>query len=154
MRFAADSMLGRLATWLRFLGYDTLYSNDTRDDQFFSLADRGRILLSRNTKLREKIASEKYVFIEDDDPERQLLQVVRLLGLNPGPEKFFTRCTLCNGMIESVESADVFGDVPDHVWTSHKRFSRCDRCGKIYWPGSHLGRARKEIERLLAMVTD
>ena len=151
MRFAADRMLGRLAVWLRFLGYDTVYSNNTNDDQFLALANEGRILLSRNTRLKGKVAAEKYVFVEDNDPKAQLQEVVRLLGLKPDPARFFTRCTLCNGMLESVEPTDVSGDVPEHVWTSHKRFSRCDTCGKIYWPGSHLQRGRKEIKRLLGI---
>ncbi len=149
MKFAADRMLGKLATWLRFLGYDTLYSDNKKDDQFLALANEGRILLSRNTKIESKMAPEGFVFIRDNDPKAQLQDVVRVLGLKPDPQRFFTRCSLCNGGVESVEPADVLGHVPDHVWTSHTRFSRCKGCGKIYWPGTHLKQSRKEIDRLL-----
>jgi uncharacterized protein with PIN domain len=151
MKFAADRMLGRLARWLRFLGYDTLYSNKIRDDQFLALASEGRILLSRNTRLTDKVATDKYVFVEDNDPRVQLQQVVRVLGLKPDPRGFFTRCTLCNGVLESVEAADVLGHVPDHILTFHTRFSRCDKCGKMYWPGSHLERSSREIDKLLGL---
>ncbi|NVM21216.1 MAG: Mut7-C RNAse domain-containing protein [Desulfobacterales bacterium] len=151
MRFAADRMLGSLARWLRFIGYDTLYFNNLSDDRFLALADEGRILLSRNSRLTGKVAQEKIVFIKDNDPKEQLREVVRLLGLRPQPDMFFTRCSLCNGVLESVEAGDVFGHVPDHVWTAHTRFSRCGTCGKIYWPGTHLTRSRKKIGLLLGV---
>jgi len=151
MRFAADRMLGRLAIWLRLLGYDTLYSNSLSDHQFLALADEGRILLSRNTRLVGKVAAEKFVFIEDNDPKVQLQEVVRLLGLKPQPDRFFTRCSLCNGVLEPAEAGDVVGHVPDHVWTAHTKFSKCGTCGKIYWPGTHLIRSRKVIELLVGV---
>jgi len=131
MRFAVDRMLGRLARWLRLLGYDALYLNNLSNDQFLALADKGRILLSRNTRLMGMAPPEKFVFIEENDPRAQLKGVVRLLGLKPEPDSFFTRCTLCNGVLEPIEAEDVSGDVPAHVRTSHTRFSRCDPCGKI-----------------------
>lgn len=150
-RFVADRMLGRLAKWLRLLGYDTLYSNSLTDDELLSLADKGRILLSRNTSLASIAEPDKFLFIKDDDPKVQLLQVVRLLGLKPDPDNLFARCTLCNSLLERVEAPDVRGKVPDYVWTEHERFSRCAGCGKIYWPGSHLVRSRKEIRKLLGV---
>lgn len=150
-RFVADRMLGRLAKWLRFLGYDTMYSNTLADDQLLALADEGRILLSRNTNLTGKTAHDKFVFIEDNNPKLQLQQVVHLLGLKPDPNNLFSRCTLCNALLEAVKPTNVRGKVPDYVWTVYKEFSRCSGCGKIYWPGSHLVRSRKEIKKLLGV---
>ncbi len=151
MRFAADRMLGKLAKWLRILGYDTLYSRTLSNDRFLALADEGRILLSRNTRLVGKVAPDGLIFIEANDPKMQLQGLIRLLGLKPDPDKFFSRCTVCNGLLEPVESEDVVGKVPDHIWTRHNRFSECKTCGRIYWPGSHLTRSRREIRRLLGV---
>lgn len=151
MKFSADRMLGRLARWLRLLGYDTLYSNSLANDKFLAMADEGRVLLSRNTSLAGKVKADNFLFIKDNDPKVQLQQVVDLLGLRPDPDNFFTRCTLCNGPLETVDREDVYESVPDYVWTVHDRFSRCRDCGKIYWPGSHLTRSRKEIESLLGI---
>ena len=149
MKFAADRMLGKLAKWLRILGYDTLYSRTLSDDRFLELANEDRILLSRNTRIVGKITSDRLIFVEGNDPKIQLEGLIRLLDLKPNPDKFFSRCTVCNGLIEPVEPQDVVGKVPDHIWTRHNRFSKCKSCGKIYWPGSHLERSRREIRRLL-----
>ena len=151
MKFAADRMLGKLAKWLRILGYDTLYVRRLSDHEFLKLATPDRILLSRNTRLRNKISPDRFVFVEADDPSTQLQDLIRSLDLKPDPDRFFTRCTVCNGRLVSVKGADVAGQVPDHVWTDHERFSRCEDCGKIYWPGTHPTRSRKEIERLLGV---
>lgn len=151
MRFAADRMLGRLAKWLRILGYDTLYSRTLSNDGFLALADEGRILLSRNTRLVGKVAPHGLIFVEANDPKRQLQDVVRLLGLKLDPDRFFIRCTVCNRLLEPVEPAEVVGKVPDHIWAGHNRFSECKTCGRIYWPGSHLTKSRQEIKRLLGV---
>jgi len=149
MKFAADRMLGKLAKWLRFLGYDTTYSNDLSEDEYLAQVNEGRILLTRNTRLKRKVPKDKLVFIRDNDPKVQLQELISGLRLRPEPKRFFTRCTLCNEVLDPTEGADVYGRVPDYIWTAHDRFSRCDRCGKLYWEGSHLERNRKEIMRLL-----
>jgi len=151
MRFAADRMLGKLAKWLRILGYDALYSRTLSNDRFLALADEGRILLSRNTRLVGKMAPDGLIFVEANDPKMQLQGLIRLLGLKPDPDKFFSRCTVCNGLLEPVEAEDVVGKVPEHIWTGHNRFSECKTCGRIYWPGSHLVRSRREIRRLFGV---
>jgi uncharacterized protein with PIN domain len=151
MRFAADRMLGKLAKWLRILGYDALYSRTLSNDRFLALADEGRILLSRNTRLVGKMAPDGLIFVEANDPKMQLQGLIRLLGLKPDPDKFFSRCTVCNGLLEPVEAEDVVGKVPEHIWTAHNRFSECKTCGRIYWPGSHLARSRREIRWLLGV---
>jgi len=151
MRFAADRMLGKLAKWLRILGYDTVYSRTLSNDRFLALGDKGRILLSRNTRLVGKMAPDRLIFVEANDPQVQLQCLIRFLGLKPDPNRFFARCTVCNGLLKPIEPEDVLGKVPEHIWTSHNRFSECKTCGRIYWPGSHLARSRREIRRLLGV---
>jgi uncharacterized protein with PIN domain len=154
MRFAADRMLGKLARWLRFLGYDTTYSRDVSDDEFLAQANEGRILLTRNTRFKRKAPKDSLIFITDDDPKVQLQEVMAMLHLRPEPKRLFTRCTICNEVLQPAEGADVYGRVPEYVWMAHDRFSRCHRCGKVYWEGSHLERSRKEIMRLLERKGD
>jgi uncharacterized protein with PIN domain len=149
MRFAADRTLGKLAKWLRILGYDTFYSRSLSDDRFLELANNNRILLSRNTRIVGKMPSDRLIFVQGNDPKMQLQELIGLLDLKPNPDKFFSRCIVCNGLTEPVEPKDVVGEVPDHIWTGHNRFSECKSCGKIYWPGSHLDRSRSEVMRLL-----
>ena len=149
MKFAADRSLGRLAKWLRVLGFDTLYVNHMDDDAFVALAERGRILLSRNTRLMGKVASHHIVFVEDNDPKKQLRQILSVLDFKPRRSRFFARCILCNGVVEYVDKAAVCERVPDHVWTVQERFSTCTRCNKVYWSGTHLTQCRKDIEAVL-----
>jgi uncharacterized protein with PIN domain len=149
MLFAADRMLGKLAKWLRLLGYDTVYSNSLSDDEFLALAGEGRVLLTRNTKLTGRVKQDRLFFVHDNDPDIQLQEVIHGLGLKPMPDRFFARCTVCNGLLESVEAVDAWGHVPDYVWTAHHRFSRCRGCGRFYWPGSHVERSLKRTQRLL-----
>jgi uncharacterized protein with PIN domain len=151
MKFAADSMLGKLAKWLRILGYDTLYAQGWQDDEFLQLADEGRLLLSRNSRLRKRVPDEKLVFIEENDPAEQLQALIRTLHLSVDPGRFFTRCTLCNSRLQRVAGREVVGKVPDHVWSEQGSFSKCESCAKVYWPGSHMARSRKEIARLLGV---
>ena len=151
MRFAADRMLGKLAKWLRILGYDTLYSNTLSNDRFLALADEDRVLLSRDTRLVRKVAPDRLIFVEANDPKMQIRGLIRQLGLKPQPDEFFSRCTVCNRLLEPVEPEDVVGKVPDYIWTSHNEFSQCKTCERIYWPGSHLARSRREIRRLLGV---
>jgi uncharacterized protein with PIN domain len=151
MKFAADRMLGKLVKWLRILGYDTLYSSTLSDEGFLELAKQDRILLSRNTRIVGRKAPGRLIFVESNDPKVQLQSLVSLLGLKPNPDKFFSRCTVCNGLIEPVEAQDVIGKVPDHISTVQSRFSECKTCGRIYWPGSHMERSREEIRLLLGV---
>jgi uncharacterized protein with PIN domain len=146
MRFAADRMLGKLAKWLRILGYDTVCSQNLADKEFLELAMQDRILLSRNTRL---VGKAGLIFVEANDPKVQLQSVVRILGLEPDPDKFFSRCTVCNGPLDPAEPGDVVERVPDHIWARHNTFSECKACGKVYWEGSHIDRSRSEIQRLL-----
>jgi hypothetical protein len=149
MKFAADRMLGKLAKWLRLLGFDTLYSNRFTDAEFLGLAEEGRVLLTRNTALLKGADPQKVLFIRDDDPKIQLREVITSLGLEPDPESFFSRCTLCNGVLGTIDPMDVSGQVPEYVWTSHDKFCKCQDCGKIYWPGSHLKASLREIDEIL-----
>ena len=51
MRFVADIMLGRLAKWLRVLGFDTHYQSFDPIHHIGQMARGGRIPLTRQRKL-------------------------------------------------------------------------------------------------------
>jgi len=144
MKFAADSMLGRLAKWLRILGYDTVYRKNLSDEEFISLAREGRIILTRNTRFRNRLPSEQLLFITSDHYQDQIVMVIKALSLKAEPDAFFTRCVICNTPLEPAQSVE--NEVPEYIRETEHRFSRCRNCGRVYWPGSHYERTLERIK--------
>lgn len=145
MNFIADGMLGGLAKWLRLMGYDTLYFNTHRKTELLSTARKeGRIILTRDRKLcRDN--GDIAIFIENDGTHRQLTEAKQKLSLKLNPEMFFTRCPLCNCLLEEKKKDDVISIVPEYVRNNKDKFSQCPGCKRVYWDGDHC----KEIRGLL-----
>ena len=148
-RFLLDAMLGRLARWLRLLGYDAAYSRE--DDPI--LLDRcrreGRILLTRDTRLLARRNLPPHLGIGSDHVQEQIRQVVHGFGLTirPAPER---RCSRCNILVEPRSRAEVAGLVPEYVWSHQDAFWACPACRRIYWAGSHRRRMDEMLRDLLA----
>lgn len=148
MRFAADRMLGRLARWLRIVGQDTAYGPHLAGQALVGLARRdGRIILTRDTRLRRQRNLPPHLFIESDHFREQLRQVVSTYDIEVGAA-VFTRCLRCNEPLREAQRASVEPHVPPYVWATQDRFYACPRCGHLFWPATHLARAREELARL------
>jgi len=148
MKFIADAMLGRLARWLRILGFDILYYQDISDASLLKIARQdNRFILTRDTHFLRIKNLKDYLLINSDNTFEQLVEIIRALGIkefNPG------RCVKCNGvLIEVIEKKDVKGLVPEHVYMQFNKFLRCRDCGNIYWEGSHMKRFRGEVCEIL-----
>lgn len=148
LRFTAGPSLGKLARWLRILGFDTCYAAGLSAAQFAALTDSGRMLLTRTRLVQDLLAAEGVVFIRDDDPFRQLTQVLRQLGIQRRQVRLFTRCLRCNRPVQALARDAAYTNVPDYVWETHTRFSTCPQCGGIYWQGSHRRRCLEILEKL------
>ena len=147
-RFICDRNLGKLAKWLRILGYDTLYCRGNADRDFLRKADReGRICLTRKRVFAQRRYSGRLVVIEADRVEGQIGEVVKVLSLTPDPSRRMSLCLLCNAPLEEVAREAVEGLVPVHVYENYVKFRRCSQCGRVYWPGTH----RLHIEDCLRM---
>lgn len=148
--FVADVMLGRLAKWLRIMGYDVLYDNTADDPELkrVAAADR-RVLLTRDLEIAETRLPVRVVVVVDEDVRAQLRQVAGEFGLDVD-RPLFTRCVLCNAPLEDVARSDVEGHVPPYVLETAERFARCPRCGKLYWPATHVSRAREWLREALS----
>ena len=137
-RFIVDFMLGRLAKWLRIIGYDSLYADKNFPENILmkSLKDN-RILVTRNSRLSRKRAL-KLVLIKSDKPFEQLAQLAAELKLVVSRKNFFSRCTFCNTELKQAPSKEnVKTLVPQYVYDTHDTFSVCSRCGRVYWAGTH-----------------
>jgi uncharacterized protein with PIN domain len=145
--FTAERTLGKLAKWLRILGFDTLYEPDISEKQIIN-AEKKRILLTRTQRIRDTNLSNKCIFIASNDPFEQLREVIQALGINQKDIRPFSRCIRCNALIRRVQKDAVRKMVPDFVWETYDSFRICVLCQKIYWPGSHTRRSLDIVERL------
>ena len=149
-RFFADAMLGRLARWLRILGYDTRYEAHVEDAVLVRKSiEEERVILTRDRTLPEEYRVAALVLVEAERPEEQLRELVRRFRLDT-EGRLFTRCSRCNAELESVSREQIAEGVPPRVLREHDRFKRCPGCGRIYWEGSHANRIRDAIRRTLA----
>lgn len=127
-------MLGTLAKWLRLLGYDTHFDSALDDHALARLARaEGRVLLTRDRALAARRGLQS-LFVQEEDLEAQIAQMVQTLGLSPGLEP---RCAVCNGELAIVPKAAVQSLVPPYVYQTQSEFRRCVACGRVYWRGTH-----------------
>jgi len=146
-RFVADVHLGTLARHLRLIGFDTLWRNDLDDDAIIELARaEQRIILTRDRGiLRHGLVTHGY-WLRSTDPSAQLDEVIRALDLGTGICPY-TRCLECNGAVATIGRREAVRHVPLQVFLVYRDFTRCEDCGRVYWPGSHQRRLDAVVSR-------
>jgi hypothetical protein len=147
-RFVADSMLGRLARWLRAFGFDVEYHSSGDDHEMIARArQRAAIVLTRDTRM-PRPSDVRVLFIRCDRVEDQLAQVAAEAPLDLSNARPLTRCTVCNGPLVPATRDDVWDKVPPFVYLTQERYARCPCCGRVYWEGTHAPRIRRQLQRL------
>jgi uncharacterized protein len=136
-RFLLDNHLGKLASFLRILGFDVLYRNDFQDEELALLAvEEDRILLTRDRGLLMRRLITRGHCLHSLDPHEQLAEIVEhyelLQAIRP-----FTRCPRCNALLETVEKAQVVDRLEPLTRLYFDEFAACTACSQIYWKGSH-----------------
>jgi uncharacterized protein len=140
-RFVLDVHLGRLAAYLRMLGFDTLYRNDYADEELAAIAGDGerRILLTRDAGLLKRGAVTHGYYVRETNARRQLREIVTRFDLARLCRPF-TRCMRCNTPLEDVAKEEVAAELPPRTAEAHHEFRRCPGCGRVYWKGAHYRR--------------
>jgi uncharacterized protein with PIN domain len=147
-RFVLDVHLGRLAAYLRMLGFDTLYRNDYDDPELADIStDQHRILLTCDRKLLMRKQITHGYFVRSRQPQQQLLEVLSRFDLYNN-QKPFTRCMFCNGKTRAVEKQDIEKQLLPKTKKYYDKFHRCENCGKIYWQGSHYLKMQQMINKI------
>lgn len=142
-------MLGRLARWLRVLGYDTSWDIAIADPVLVERAEtEGRILLTRDRHLLRELRPARAHEVRQDDPLRQLVELVQALQLAP-PAELFTRCLLDNAPLRELPRPEALPLLPPDVRELPGPVRRCPDCGRLYWDGSHVRRMRSALDRAL-----
>ena len=149
-RFILDTHLGRLAAYLRMLGFDCVYGNHADDEELAErAAAEGRVLLTRDRGLLRRSAVRLGCLLRSDDPQQQLEEVVARFDLRSRAAPF-TRCIRCNGRIQPVDRAVVADRLQPKTLRYFDTFGRCESCAAVYWQGSHYERMRRTVERIMA----
>lgn len=150
MTFVADCMLGKLAKWLKILGFDVLFFSKAADKDLVDLSRReDRVLLTRDTGLIEKTAKRpNRLFVRSDVWEDQVVQVLDELELwdDVRPN---TRCIECNLQVKTLARERARNLVTPYVSEHASSFAICPGCNRVFWQGTHYGDMERKIERLL-----
>jgi hypothetical protein len=144
-RFVVDSMLGKVAKWLRILGYDTRFE-PLDESKLIEYSGAGWLILTRR---RSWCGRRGVVCLTLNAPMDQLRELHGRVHLEMRADGFLKRCIRCNDLLESVERRDVSGQVPEYTLETVTEFSRCPKCRRVYWEGSHRSRMQERLKRLL-----
>ncbi len=152
IRFLADAMLGRLAVYLRLVGFDTAFQSiPSGSGRMTPLMKRNhaeklvqravsehRILLSRSTLVCTLCRQRNIAYFQprSNASPAQFREVSQKFGLRRLP---FTsaRCPECNVQLAHAARESVEDSVPDHIFLIHDTFLFCPVCERVFWPGSH-----------------
>ncbi|MEN8207054.1 MAG: Mut7-C RNAse domain-containing protein [Pseudomonadota bacterium] len=146
--FVLDSNLGRLARYLRLLGFDCLYQNDFDDETVATIADREqRIVLTRDRALLQRRIITHGYFVREVRPRFQVKEVLARFDLYRLVEPF-SRCIRCNGGLQAIDKQVIEDQLEPGTRKYFDSFRRCTACGQIYWQGSHHARSLRLIEEL------
>jgi uncharacterized protein with PIN domain len=145
-RFVLDTHLGRLAAYLRMLGFDALYRNSYTDEELVAVSVRERrILLTRDLGLLKRSAVTHGSFVRETDVRRQTVEVVERFHL-ARLARPFSRCLRCNALLQQREKAEVLHRLPEKTAALHSEFRNCPECGRVFWKGSHYRRMQQWLE--------
>lgn len=145
MKFLADSMLGKLAKYLRIIDVDAAYCPPERKREIVDMTvAEGRVLLTRNAHIAKELSTEQCYLVKSNDSRRQFQEVVRKFRLKL-PENLFIRCIRCNTSMTEIAKEEVRGRVPGRTFRSVDSFRYCPTCEKIFWEGSHTRRMAREV---------
>jgi len=156
-KFIVDANAGKLARWLKMLGYDTLFYNDIDDDELVAIGlKERRLIITKDTQimLRRVVSSGKVkaLLVTQDDPKAQFRQLVDTLKLNR--EKQFTRCLECNVLLVHRGKDEVAGLVPPYVFQTQTQYYQCPECQRVYWRATHWQHMTQELNTLLGQTSE
>ena len=148
MKFLLTNELGRLAKWLRILGFDSDYSvNKNRSELIIKSLREGRIILTRDRKM-SPVSGVRLLRIEHDCVRDQLRQTVEELGIDLEDAALFSRCVICNKELKETKKEKIKNKVPEYVYNTQEEFVICPECKRVYWHGTHWGNVRRLLDTI------
>jgi len=152
-KFIVDSNVGKLAKWLRIMGYDARFFEGSTDSQMIAIAlAENRVILTRDTQImRRRLVTSgqlKAILIQSDEPERQMRQVIDALKLDCQFQPF-SICLECNQPLVERSREQVKELVPPYVFQTQEQYMECPACHRIYWRGTHWQAMTKNLKRFI-----
>ena len=152
-RFIVDSNVGKLAKWLRMMGYDALFFEGSDDAQIVTIATtENRVILTRDTQImmRRLVANGtlKAILIQSDEPEQQMRQVMDTLKLDCQFQPF-SICLECNQPLVERSKEELKERVPPYVFQTQSQYMECPNCHRIYWKGTHWQAMTRKLKHLV-----
>jgi hypothetical protein len=151
LKFILDVHLGKLAAYLRMLGFDTLYFKQNITDSElvgFAIKEK-RVLLTMDRKLLMFKKLQWGSIVRNRKPRDQVPEILDRYNcreeINP-----FSRCMLCNVQLEQADEELVSLKVPPRVLQRRKETGfdilKCGGCEKLYWHGTHWEHMKRLME--------
>lgn len=148
--FVLDVHLGKLARYLRLLGFDAIYDRKYVDASIAAISsEERRILLTRDKGLLKRSEVDRGYWLRNTVPRLQIAEVLQAFDLKSAV-RGFTRCMVCNHTLETVAESSVRAALPAGLRGRFDRVSSCAGCGRLYWPGSHYDRLVDLVSHLIA----
>ena len=152
-RFIVDINAGKLAKWLRIMGYDALLFTDKDDGKMIKIAlNENRVILTRDSQImkRRLITSGtlKAILVQGDELKTQLKQIASALNLDY-QFRPFTICLECNHSLIARNKEEVSNRVPPHVLKTQSHYMECPSCHRVFWRGTHWQAMMKELESIM-----
>ena len=150
-KFIVDQNVGKLARWLRMMGYDTAYFDGENDSYLVRQAlFEGRIILTKDAEIMKRrvvtTGHIKAILVTGDEPEEQMRQVITALELDCYHQPF-TLCLECNESLEERSKEEVRERVPPYVFKTRDQYMECPACHRIYWRGTHWEAMLRRLEQ-------
>jgi uncharacterized protein len=150
--FVLDGHLGKLASYLRLLGFDARYQNDIDDEELAEISSlEGRILLTRDRGLLKRSQVTQGYCVRAKSPRLQVIEVIRRYSLETSAQ-MFSRCARCNGLLKPISKAEVIDRLMPKTKLYYDKFHICQECNQIYWKGSHFDRMESQLVEMLNLA--
>jgi len=154
IKFILDTHLGRLASFLRMLGFDTLYRNDYPDDELARVShDEKRILLTRDIGLLKRSLVVYGYFVRHTEPRQRVIEIAQRFDLIHHIQPF-KYCMKCNGLLHSVKKEAVADQLQTNTLEYFDEFHQCADCQQIYWRGSHYEKMQDFMQEVESLAQD
>ena len=155
MKFIADSMLGKLARWLRMLGHDVTYTIQLNDNDLLELAKKeNRVLLTKDLELYKRANAKNLdaLYLEGKSESERLAEVAKRYSLTLEIDMEKSHCPVCNTKLKATPKEQLSGEIEKNTFTYYDKFWKCPNCGQVYWQGAHWNQISKTLKEAQAKL--